>query len=145
MYNRHKIFIIVLSAIIFVLSYYFKIKTNQVFITNLIIFYSIMLGFYMTSMAMICGSNYAKSLSKIEDKKKTGQTLLHTLRQYFTCSFYILICSIIKILLASLLMPLNNQIFHSSILIFLSSNVFLLILWLKILNIGLIENQKSYE
>ena len=142
MYQNHKIFILVLFTIVCVLSYYFKIEINKDFIISLITFYSIVLGFYMTSIAMIYGSNYAKSLSKIEDKKKTGQTLLHTLRKYFKSSFHFLIWSIL-ISLASLLIHSSNQTLCSFVLALLTTNIFLLILFFKILTIGLIEETKN--
>ena len=47
---------------------------------------SIAVGVYIAAVSALLGSPYAKELKQETDKKKTGNTLLGTLQDYFRCA-----------------------------------------------------------
>lgn len=89
--------------------YFFDAKITEALSQNLITFFSIVFGFYMTSIAIIFNSSYAKHLySKINDKGDKRE--IHILKDYFLVSGYWSLLSINLILLFMIFGEKSNDV-----------------------------------
>lgn len=87
-------------------------------ITNLLTFFSIIFGFYITSLAIFVTSQYVSDLYKITDKNNQSVTLLHTLVRNYKFGLSVILISILYFLIlnfsidqtGSKLLLLNNPI-----------------------------------
>lgn len=68
-------------------------------IGNIIVFLSIIFGFYITSLSIFVTSRYVSSLYKIADKNNKSVTLLHTLLHNFKTGLVIALVSIFYLLI----------------------------------------------
>ncbi len=75
---------------------------------NFVTIFSILLGFYMTSLSVLYGSSYTKRLYKTVDVKIDTQTLLHTLCSYFKYSVSISFISLILVVIIQAISNANN-------------------------------------
>ncbi len=76
-----------------VLAFFFDARITDITAQSLVVFFSIVFGFYMTSITVLYGSSYTKYLHKRidEEAKKRGT---HILKSYLLISSYWLIFSI---------------------------------------------------
>ena len=102
MYKRHKNWAIISFIISITILYRIDIRLTQDFIGYLIIFFSIIFGFYITGLSVLFGSNFSKNSWKEKDPIIKGQRKIHTLINYFKCSMFLLLLSIILFLMISL-------------------------------------------
>ena len=102
MYRRHCIFTTIVFLFVFFSSLYFNLTLNTEFVSNLITFFSIIFGFYLTALSILFSSNFIKRLGNEEDPKITKQTKLQTLIAYFQWSVFTSILSIIILLISNL-------------------------------------------
>lgn len=123
---------------------------------NLVTFFSIVLGFYMTSIAILYGSSYAKKLYR-EVYDRENKRGIHVLRGYLLEGGYWAIFSITAIIIVTLY-PQRNECggtefvlhifgFDITPLVFGISaiNIFIMLLLLRGILNGMIEEAKSSE
>lgn len=103
MYRHHKILALILFTIVVGASYKGELQVTNDFVANLITFFSIVFGFYLTGLSILFGSNYSKRLRQEEDSRKKTQTKLHTLKAYFNFSSFASLSSIVLLLITSLM------------------------------------------
>lgn len=103
MYSRHWTIALFIFLACCGLSLYKGFKLESDFTTNLITFFSIVFGFYLTALSILYGSNFTKRLGEEEDPLKSTQTKLHTLIAYFQVSSFTSISSIVVLLVSNLL------------------------------------------
>ena len=103
MYNRHWFIATLLFLACFSLSLYKEFNLQSDLIANLITFFSIVFGFYLTALSMLYGSNFTKRLGNEQDPLKSTQTKFHTLIAYFQISSFTSISSIVILLISNLL------------------------------------------
>lgn len=95
-----KIFFILLFLVISASQYFFLgsfIIKNDV-INNLIVFLTIIFGFYITSLAIFVTSKYVSNLYKITDQQNKSLTLLHTLINNYKTGLVLILSSIFYLL-----------------------------------------------
>jgi hypothetical protein len=85
-YKHHKNYAIFIFIFCLITSYLFNAKITETFTQNLITLFSINIGFYMTSISIMYGSEYSKKLYNEDDPKNKGNTKLHTLKNYYSIS-----------------------------------------------------------
>ncbi len=68
-------------------------------LSNIIVFLSIIFGFYITSLAIFVTSEYVAGLYKIIDKKKSKVTLLHILINNYKLGLNLILFSILYLLI----------------------------------------------
>jgi len=140
MYNRHKWSMMIFFLIIFILSLSFEFKVNKESVNNLITFFSIIFGFYLTVFSVLYGSKFSLRLSNEEDKLINTQTKLHTLKKYFHFSSIVSIISTTMLVIIGMLnwtidSKENNifsEIFVSFCLGLSAVNIVLIFILLKI-------------
>ena len=155
---------LILLAITFI-TFLFEAKMTATTSQSLVTFFSIVFGFYMTSIAILYNADYTKSLhKKIDEKLQKRGT--HILKSYFLTSGYWSIFSIVSIIIftvfatrnnadilyikiASLTLPLIDKIIDinlllSSVLFGISAlNIFYMLLLMNTIIDGLIEEYKK--
>lgn len=128
--NKTKIFVLVLVFIILGFVQYQYLGSywlNNDLISNIIVFFSIIFGFYITSLAIFVTSKYVADLYKTLDKNNPTVTLLHTLVRRYRLGLNILLASIIYLLFIQFVfseklqnrMPLSNPVLLPLIFIIL--------------------------
>lgn len=103
MYKHHQIICLIIFFIVATYSYKMGLLLSENFIGNLITFFSIVFGFYLTGLSILFGSNFAKRLGRQEDIRRNTQTMLQTLKAYFNFSSLASLSSIVLLLIMSLL------------------------------------------
>jgi len=93
MYKRHIAFMTIIFITISFLSFGSKFQINEESVNNLITFFSIVFGFYLTTFSVLYGSKTCTRLSSEQDPHIKTQTMLQTLKKYFQTSFVISISS----------------------------------------------------
>jgi len=145
---------IINSAIFFLLDVNITSAMSQ----NLVTFFSIVFGFYITSVAVIYSSEYTKSLYRSIDETGTKRDI-HILKSYLLNSGYISIASILLIIIFTLFsspnesnkLVFNYNLLHldlslglvSAILGFCSVNIFFMIIVLKTILNGMVFESKD--
>jgi len=132
MYKYHKILACILFCAVFFASYMAELKLTKDFITNLITFFSIVFGFYLTGLSILFGTKFSKRLRQEEDPRKNTQTKLHTLRAYFNFSSFASLSSIVFLLFISL-MGMTIDCEHKVITEQLSLGGVVILYWDKLL------------
>lgn len=81
-------------------QYYFlgKWYLNDAVITNLIVFLSIIFGFYITSFSIFSTSDFVKSLYKRVNSKNKKETLLHSLLNEYKNGLLLILFTIVYLL-----------------------------------------------
>ena len=168
MYSSHKVLCLFNFALVFLASFCFDFILTESTTQNLVTFFSILFGFYITAASVLYGSVYAKGMYKKIDDKIPSQTQLHTIRLYFRSSAILTLFSIFVIILFSLIaMPNDVGILHldppayeihifrydvtipielicvSAVLSMAATNLVLSNLLLKVFLIGLVEEARS--
>lgn len=121
-----------LSFVIFCILQYFLLGTYYIesnLINNIVTFFSIIFGFYITSLAIFVTSTYVSQLYKITDQNNKGVTLLHTLITQYKVGLILILISILYLLFIEFILSQtdNNKI--------ILSNIYVLpFLWLVITN-----------
>lgn len=139
MYNRH----IALMTIIFIaicnFSFWSKFQINGESVNNLITFFSIVFGFYLTAFSVLFGSKTCTRFSNEEDPLIKTQTKLHTLKKYFQLSSQFSIISTTMLVIIGLLgwdndnhKNIFNELFVSICLGLSAVNVVLIFIILKV-------------
>lgn len=100
MYKKHKALMLILYGVMFTVSFFTCVQTNDNLLSAILTTLSITLGLTITSITALYGRPYTAKLSKTEDKcAPITQTQLHTLKCYFRTSAYMNVFHIIAILL----------------------------------------------
>ena len=155
---------LILLAITFI-TFLFEAKMTDTTSQSLVTFFSVVFGFYMTSIAILYNAAYTKSLhKKIDEKLKKRGT--HILKSYLLTSGYWSIFSIVSIVtftvfatknnagilyvkITSLTLPFIDKIIDinlllSSVLFGISAlNIFYMLLLMNTIIDGLIEESKK--
>jgi len=107
MRTKHKVFAFAIFLAITGISYFTKSSISDLVVQNLVTFFSIVFGFYVTAIAILTTSTYIKTLHEIisEKEQKRGT---HILRSYLKTSGYLLIISIISIIAFSIFATKNT-------------------------------------
>jgi hypothetical protein len=87
-----------------------KPAINDSFIQNLVTFFSIAFGFYVSSATILYGSNLSSKLAKIIDPKIKFQTKLHTIRNYLYTSCCLCLFTLAVTFLYSYVVPSSNGV-----------------------------------
>ncbi len=157
----------VLSGVIFIFSvvfcYMLGVHITEAASQNLVTFFSVVFGFYMTCVAILYGSSYVKRLYKELDPLDKSKRKIHTLRSYFFITSYWSIFSITLIIIVTLFATKTNGAFvfkiknivlyHFSVNLSLlingiilgvaAINVFYMLLLLNTILDGMIEETKN--
>lgn len=160
----HKYILYLIFIFVTVYSYARSLVITETISLNLVTFFSIAFGFYMTSIAIIFNSNYAKKLYKETDPINFGNRKIHTLKKYLLYSGYWSIFSIVSIIISSLrtnqsvsnIIKINlhfielvnfsldiNKLITSLVLSISAVNVYFMILLLNTILDGLLEESKN--
>ena len=121
-----------LSFVFFCILQYFLLGTYYIesnLINNIVTFFSIIFGFYITSLAIFVTSTYVSQLYKITDQNNKSVTLLHTLITQYKVGLILILISILYLLFIEFILSQtdNNKI--------ILSNIYVLpFLWLVITN-----------
>ena len=162
MYKSHKIFSFLVFGSSAAFAYLSGVKITEAISQNMVTFFSVVFGFYMTSLAILYSTQYAKKLHKEIDPKNSNQRKIHTLKNYFYISGAWSIFSIISIIcymlkakadngiLAIGLNPIiffkaeiNTELVISSLVLAISAvNIYLMFLLLKTILDGMIEEAR---
>lgn len=108
MKHKHNILFILLFTSLTLSIYFFGGKISEAVTQNLITFFSIAFGFYMTTIALIFGSSYAHNLYQaitIDGEKRE----IHVLKIYFKIASYWSLFSIVIILILMVFGKKNND------------------------------------
>lgn len=98
MRGKHKVLSFVFFLVGMICACTFALKTSAGVLRSMITFYSIVFGFYMTSIATLHGSFYTKHLHDYIDEKE-GKRGTHILKSYLLISGYWLIFSAVATIL----------------------------------------------
>ena len=85
LHKEHKTYLIICFLLITVIAYILNWNFEKMADTAITLV-SIAVGVYIAAVSALLGSPYAKELKQETDKKKTGNTLLGTLQDYFRCA-----------------------------------------------------------
>lgn len=102
MRKTHKVICLIILFLTALFSYCLNAGMTETVSKNLVTFFSVVFGFYMTSIAILYNSSYTKKLYKqIDDKEqKRG---IHKLRDYLLASGYCSVSSIVSIIIFTLI------------------------------------------
>lgn len=93
MKTNHKILSIIIFSLVLLSSFLFKAKLTNETAQSLVTFFSVVFGFYITSIAILYNSTYAKNLHALIDKKAQKRSS-QILKSYLLISGYMSIFSI---------------------------------------------------
>ena len=164
MTKLHKIF----SSLVFILTafaaYFLNARISEAVSQNLVTFFSVVFGFYMTSVAILYSASYTKKLFQELDPNNPNQRKIHKLRNYYLVSGYWSIFSIILIIIYTIkaqkdseglliigLLPktilntlINFDLLASSLIFAVSAvNVYFTILLLNTILDGMLEEARN--
>lgn len=109
MYKRHSIIAIILFCLSGGITAYYNFKMPEKIISDLITFFSIAFGFYLTSLSMMYGSQFTKRLASEADPQKKTKTKLYVLISYFKVSASMLILTIVLLLMTKMMGLTSND------------------------------------
>jgi hypothetical protein len=155
---------LILFVIVFI-AFFSEVQMTDATAQNLVTFFSVVFGFYMTSIAILYNASYTKSLHKQIDEK-TQRRGTHILKSYLLTSGYWSIFSITSIILfttfatkdtggilsteiAPLFLPfidkaLDTNLLLSSVLFGVAvRNIFYMLLLMNTIIDGMIEEAKG--
>lgn len=102
MYKLDKFIFTILIAIGCFFSFFLGLKFPCDFVSNLITFVSIIMGFQMSAFTMLFSSKLVKDLYNIKDIENSTITLKHRLKNYFKTSFNCSLISVLVLLLCNI-------------------------------------------
>ncbi|MBX4204799.1 MAG: hypothetical protein KW788_01260 [Candidatus Doudnabacteria bacterium] len=128
--NKKKIYVVLFLLIMCLLQYwtYGGMKLHTEVVDNVIIFLSIVFGFYITSLAIFVTSKYVSDLYKTIDNKNPSLTLLHTLMKRFKFGLDLILITVLYLLLINFFIKqtLSNELLLSNYYILPFSGIVLL-------------------
>jgi hypothetical protein len=161
----HKVISLLVFLPVFIVSYFYDLRFTELVVQNLVTFFSIAFGFYMTCLAILYDSPYLKKLYDEIDPLKPSQRKIHRLKKYFAISSKSSLASISALLVYSIsaknndaeglldmslgIIPIQNVQINLDALLsgFLagcfSLNILFLLLFLNFILDGLIQNAKK--
>jgi hypothetical protein len=115
-----KTIILLLTLVVFSILQYFILGSCYIesnLINNVVVFLSIIFGFYITSLAIFVTSTYVSQLYKITDQNNKSVTLLHTLISEYKVGLILILISILYLLIIEFVLRQtdNNKIILSAI------------------------------
>lgn len=144
LYKRHEYILLFAFCTTFIFSLIFKIEIDNITLDRIINFFAIVFGFYTTAVAILFSSKLTRIYITKEDESLAGKSMLHTIRDYFKASCYILLISIVLILVFPLIVNPANNVFLSATIISLSIiDIICMFLICRILFVCLIEEAKN--
>lgn len=108
MKQKHKTFLVFTFPILIIINYFFRGQISEATAQNLITFFSIAFGFYITTIAVIFGSSYAHYLYKTIANDGRDREI-HILRKYFKLASYWLLFSIMTIFILMIFGDKNHN------------------------------------
>lgn len=159
---HHKILCVIIFAAIAIVSYGLKAKFTEALSQNLVTFFSISFGFFMTTLAIVFNSSYVKELySKIADSGDKRE--IHIFSAYIKLSafwsMFSIVLNLIYMMFATkkddqLILNLGNCSFYGlnfnldslaiSVIFGISAiNIFLMVLVFNSLLYGMLVEAKS--
>lgn len=99
----HKLFAFVVFLSTAILAYFSDLKITESTTQNIITFFSVVFGFYMTCVALLYSASYSAKLYGELDPVDPTKRKIHTLKKYFSCSGNWSVLSIVTIILYSIL------------------------------------------
>lgn len=102
MYKEDKIIVSLLMVIFIAISIFFKIEIKQENINGFLTFFTVYLGFMLTTFAILADNKEIKKLYDKYDSPDGRIRQLHRLGNYFKVSFNLIIFTIILLLVAPL-------------------------------------------
>ncbi len=88
MRKLHRIFALIIFCLVFFTSFLFEAVLTREAATGFLTAFSIITGFYFSSVAVIISSKSVTRLYREEDPYILGQTKLQTYKKYYLNSFY---------------------------------------------------------
>ena len=104
----HKILSVLIVLTTTLIAFLFKAQMTDTTAQSLVTFFSVVFGFYMTSIAILYNADYTKDLHKKIDEK-TQKRGTHTLKSYLTASGYCSILSILSIIIFTTFVTKNSE------------------------------------
>jgi len=102
MKRNHKIYLVTLFVVAEIFFFRFEIRLYDYTTQNLITFFSIAFGCYITSISVMYNARVTQMLYLTIDKDNPTRTLLHTVKNYFYYSSIYSIFSILSIIAYSI-------------------------------------------
>lgn len=155
MSKKHYLLTLLIFASTSIASYFFDARISEALTQNLVTFFSIVFGFYATTMAIIFGSRYALFLyEKITPDGAKRE--IHVLKDYFLKAGYCTLLSIFSIIFLmvfgykdkdgylTLMLPVVfgvkiSDVFNALVLGLATVNVFLMILVFNFILDGMLK------
>ena len=107
MNKTHKSISVVILLLAIILSYWLDAEMTEGVSRNLVTFFSVVFGFYMTSIAILVKTKYTKILYNQIDEK-AGERGIHKLKNYLLIAGRCSIFSIVLIIVFTLLAHKNS-------------------------------------
>lgn len=104
-----KILVIVVLGSVFQYVFLNKLSIDSSLIQNLVTFFSIIFGFYVTSLAIFATSRYVSNLYNLTDKNNKNQTLLQTLLQNYRFGLSLTLFSVFYLLAIEFFLTTHTQ------------------------------------
>lgn len=155
----HKIISFIILISITLICYILDTKITETASQNLVTFFSVVFGFYMTCIAILYSASYTKKLYKELDPNDKTKRKIDTLKRYFLTSGYWSILSITAIIIYTLfskkvdgslsfgfesISNLNVNLLINGIILGISAvNIFYMLLLLHTILDGIIEEAKN--
>lgn len=158
MKKSHKLISLFIFVLTYLIAYVLHIQMDVTSTQNLVTFFSITFGFYMTCLAIIYNSSFSKKLYRELDDLNPHRRKIHTLKKYFASSCYWAIFSILILIINSslfanpdpthgihLYIKIASQYFDLILLInncvvgITAMNIFFMILFLNTILDGMVE------
>lgn len=139
----HKILSICILLLTALISFFFEAQMSDTIAQNLVTFFSVVFGFYMTSIAILYNASYTKSLHKQIDKKEQKRGT-HILKSYLLTSGYWSIFSISSIIFFTTFptQGVLNLILSSFLFGITFLNIFFMLLLMHTIIDGMLEEAK---
>lgn len=102
MYKRHCFAALFLFLASFIAVLFFSYEMPESTTGHFVTFFSIVFGFYLTTLSIFYGSSFTRRLYNEEDPLIKTQTKLHTLNKYFKFSSATSMAAILLLLVGSL-------------------------------------------
>ena len=143
MYKYHLIVICILFSSLLGIGFWYNIELSESLASSLITFSGIIFGFLVTAVSTLYGTNFAAKLhNKVDTNESLQQTMLQTLKNYFSLSATLCLLTIFTIIVCEFIPSYIRSTLCTIALGFTLSNVFILWLLIKVFLRGLEEEAK---
>lgn len=102
MYKKDNMIVLLLIIIFLIISIFYKIKLTDNDISNFITFFTVYLGFMLTSFAIMAENKEIKKLYWLNDIENNNISCLYRLANYFKWNFGFTVFSLVLLLLTNL-------------------------------------------